>query len=59
TAIKKKLETFYNTYYKELELYANQQQQFGFLTIEYHNNSNIQTEEQCMEDVPDICSTNI
>ncbi|CAG8814957.1 13426_t:CDS:2, partial [Gigaspora margarita] len=37
--ISQMLETLYNTYYEELELYANQQQQFGSLTIEYHNDS--------------------
>ncbi|KAF0441129.1 stress response protein nst1 [Gigaspora margarita] len=39
TAIEEELETFYDTYYEELELYANQQQQFGSSTIEYHNDS--------------------
>ncbi|CAG8857641.1 34361_t:CDS:1, partial [Gigaspora margarita] len=39
TAIEEELETLYDAYYEELELYANQQQQFGSSTIEYHNDS--------------------
>ncbi|CAG8729238.1 28416_t:CDS:10 [Gigaspora margarita] len=39
TAIEEELETLYDAYYEELELYANQQQQFGSSTIEYRNDS--------------------
>ncbi|CAG8799091.1 38236_t:CDS:2, partial [Gigaspora margarita] len=35
TTIEEELETLYDAYYEELELYANQQQQFGSSTIEY------------------------
>ncbi|CAG8813180.1 16189_t:CDS:2, partial [Racocetra persica] len=41
TAIEEELETLYDAYYEELELYANQQQQFGSSTVEYRNDSEL------------------
>jgi len=50
TVIEKELETLYDAYYEELELYANQQQQFGSSTIEYHNDSVAEYDEEDDDD---------
>ncbi|KAF0450272.1 stress response protein nst1 [Gigaspora margarita] len=46
TTIEEELETLYDAYYEELELYANQQQQFGSSTIEYCNDSVAEYDEE-------------
>ncbi|CAG8567974.1 4857_t:CDS:2 [Acaulospora colombiana] len=45
TAIEEELETLYDAYYEELELYANQQQ-FGSSNIEYRNDPNAEYDEE-------------
>ncbi|CAG8522301.1 4488_t:CDS:2, partial [Scutellospora calospora] len=46
TAIEEELETLYDAYYEELELYANQQQQFGSSTIEYRSEHGSDTRKE-------------
>ncbi|CAG8553627.1 15855_t:CDS:10 [Dentiscutata erythropus] len=46
TAIEEELETLYDAYYEELELYANQQQQFGSSPIEYRSEHGSDTRKE-------------